>query len=74
MGGRLPIDPVVMLKILIRQAVYCLSDGRRSFQIIDRSRWWIQTPRGPQPGGCEGGAAFVDAFFRAWVWWTGVPN
>ena len=35
-GGRSPIDPVVMVKILILQALYGLSDEQAGFQIRDR--------------------------------------
>ena len=35
-GGRPPIDPVMMLKILVLQALYGLSDEQAEFQIRDR--------------------------------------
>jgi transposase len=35
-GGRPPIDPVVMFKILVLQALYGLSDEQAEFQIRDR--------------------------------------
>ena len=35
-GGRPPFDPVLMFKILVLQALYCLSDEATEFQIKDR--------------------------------------
>lgn len=35
-GGRPPIDPVRMFKVLILQALYGLSDAQAEFQIMDR--------------------------------------
>lgn len=35
-GGRPPIDPVLMFKILVLQALYGLSDEQAEFQIMDR--------------------------------------
>ena len=35
-GGRPPMDPVLMFKVLMIQALYGLSDARAEFQIMDR--------------------------------------
>jgi transposase, IS5 family len=35
-GGRPPIDPVLMFKVLVLQALYGLSDAQAEFQILDR--------------------------------------
>ena len=35
-GGRPPIDPVVMFKVLVLEALYGLSDEQAEFQIRDR--------------------------------------
>ncbi|BAB52481.1 transposase [Mesorhizobium japonicum MAFF 303099] len=35
-GGRSPFDTVMMLKIMVLQALYCLSDDQAEFQIQDR--------------------------------------
>lgn len=35
-GGRPPMDPVLMFKVLVLQALYGLSDAQAEFQILDR--------------------------------------
>lgn len=35
-GGRPPFDAVMMFKVLVRQALYSLSDDQAEFQIQDR--------------------------------------
>lgn len=35
-GGRAPMDPVLMFKVLVIQALYGLSDAQAEFQIMDR--------------------------------------
>ena len=35
-GGRPPLDPVMMFKVLVLQALYNLSDPQAEFQILDR--------------------------------------
>ncbi|MFQ8434050.1 transposase [Amaricoccus sp. W119] len=35
-GGRPPMDPVLMFKVLVPQALYGLSDAQAEFQILDR--------------------------------------
>ena len=35
-GGRPPLDPVVMFKVLVLQALYGLSDPQAEYQILDR--------------------------------------
>ena len=35
-GGRPPFDPVMMFKVLVLQALYCLSDDATEFQIKER--------------------------------------
>ncbi|WP_425462868.1 transposase [Mesorhizobium norvegicum] len=35
-GGRPPFDTVMMLKIVVLQALYCLSDDQAEFQIQDQ--------------------------------------
>ena len=35
-GGRPPLDPVMMFKVLVLQALYGLSDAQAEFQIMDR--------------------------------------
>lgn len=35
-GGRPPMDPVLMFKVLVIQALYGLSDAQAEFQILDR--------------------------------------
>lgn len=35
-GGRPPLDPVMMFKVLVLQALYNLSDPQTEFQILDR--------------------------------------
>lgn len=38
-GGRPPMDPVMMLKVLILQSLYGLSDQQAEFQISSREPW-----------------------------------
>jgi transposase, IS5 family len=35
-GGRAPYDPVLMLKVLVLQTLYTLSDERTEYQLKDR--------------------------------------
>ena len=37
-GGRPPMDPVLMFKVLVIQALYGLSDAQAEFQIIEVAR------------------------------------
>jgi transposase, IS5 family len=45
-GGRPPVDPVMMFKIMILQALYGLSDEQAEFQIIDRQQTIDPFPAG----------------------------
>lgn len=51
-GGRPPYDPVMMFKVLVRQALYNLSDDQAEFQILDRLsflRFLRLNPNAPNP-------------------------
>ncbi len=71
MGGQPPIDPIVMFKILILQALYGLSDEQAEFQIIDRQKTIDPFPAGTAARKLRRGIGFHSCAFSAWAWRTG---